>query len=521
MNNITVAIRIKPVQQNFKTIIVNGNTIHLLDPELEFNDSVDILKKNRIKDTQYDFDIILQEGCEQKEVYDKTTEPLLDDLLSGQNVTIFAYGATGAGKTFTMMGDQASIGIIPRALSDLYKKVQKQDQLQISFLEIYNETIRDLLTGKSCDLRDDGRAGLVVVGLFKAPAPNFTEANNLIKIGNLRRAKEPTGANENSTRSHTVLQVILPQCILNFVDLAGSERASQTTNRGQRMVEGAMINKSLLVLGNCIQALCSKDQFIPFRGSKLTRLLKDALQGNSKTCMIANVCPLHYEDTYNTLLYANRTKSIDTAQSINFTQVIDQLRNETEDLKKQIKRQNSNPKMTLFEQKEDINLQKHFDQEKSILEKMFNLEDIMIQMQLDIIDHEKSQSIQEKKEVQELIDQKNLKINQFESEQFDLAVKFKDLIQLRKRVYDIAMRQEDNAKQIYKSCLQDIERLKAQQAAKRNEMKKKFKDIEQDYLRQRNSNKSSSMPKYDEETLKEIKKSRLKHLNQQVKEGKL
>lgn len=162
---------------------------------------------------------------------------------------------------------------------------------------------------------------------------SLMEINALLRVGNINRSKESTGANEASSRSHAILQVNvesselessnkteIKSSKLSLVDLAGSERASATSNRGQRMVEGAKINQSLLILGNCIQALSdstekgAKNTFVPYRGSKLTRLLKDSLGGNCRTVMIANISPAvsSFEDTYNTLVYAHRAKNIKT-----------------------------------------------------------------------------------------------------------------------------------------------------------------------------------------------------------------
>ncbi|CAD8111257.1 unnamed protein product [Paramecium primaurelia] len=551
MHNITVAIRVKPVQQTFKTIIVNGSTVTLLDPELEFNNPVDILKKNRIKDTSYEFDLVFDQQADQKEVYEKSAEPLLDDLISGQNVTIFAYGATGSGKTHTMMGNQNQQGIIPRALNDLFERLSKEQaaQASLTFLEIYNETIRDLLTGKLLDLREDGNKGLVVVNLFKAPVPNLNDITQYIKYGNSRRAKEPTGANENSTRSHTVLQLMLKQCTFTFVDLAGSERASQTTNKGQRMVEGAMINRSLLVLGNCIKALFSKEQFVPFRGSKLTRLLKDALQGNSKTVMIANVAPNNYEDSFNTLLYAHRTRNIDPTPN-NFQEMIVQLREENEEIKKTLKKQNSQSKIQLqIEQQfkeqqrqekiekqqqqqtekqvydeEQIKqtIQKQFVQESELIKQLFKLEDTLMQTHLDIVEYQKQQSVQFQQKIEDLINKYNDQINNTENEQFEIAMKYKTILQQRRKIYDQCMQsQYQSVKDEFRKQVQNIEKMKGLQSDKREEIMKKFKELEIEHLKKMSNQKNGNQVQIDEETLKEIKKNRLQSLNKQIKDGKL
>ncbi|CAK68530.1 unnamed protein product (macronuclear) [Paramecium tetraurelia] len=558
MHNITVAIRVKPVQQTFKTIIVNGSTVTLLDPELEFNNPVDILKKNRIKDASYEFDLVFDQQADQKEVYEKSAEPLLDDLISGQNVTIFAYGATGSGKTHTMMGSQNQQGIIPRALNDLFVRLSKEQaaQASLTFLEIYNETIRDLLTGKLLDLREDGNKGLVVVNLFKAPVPTLNDINQYIKYGNSRRAKEPTGANENSTRSHTVLQLMLKQCTFTFVDLAGSERASQTTNKGQRMVEGAMINRSLLVLGNCIKALFSKEQFVPFRGSKLTRLLKDALQGNSKTVMIANVAPNNYEDSFNTLLYAHRTRNIDPTPN-NFQEMIVQLREENEDIKKTLKKQNSQSKMQLQieqqfkEQQRQEKMEKQQQQQQiqqiqqqSIQQQQaekqaydeepnqinyfkaicirIRVNQIIVQVRGCFDANSSRHYVQFQQKTEDLITKCTDSINNTENEQFEIAMKYKTILQQRRKIYDQCMQSQfQSVKDEFRKQVQNIEKMKGLQSEKREEVMKKFKELEIEHLKKISNQKNGNQPQIDEETLKEIKKNRLQSLNKQIKDGKL
>jgi kinesin family protein 18/19 len=197
---------------------------------------------------------------------------------------------------------------------------------------VYNENIRDLLSDAEeyLDLREDPIAGPTVAGITEIEAKTSLEIMTLLHRGNEKRTQQPTAANEVSSRSHAVLQVVVecrdraPGTVshvkvgkLSLVDLAGSERAANTKNRGARLVEGANINRSLLALGNCINALGekgNKGNFVPYRDSKLTRLLKDSLGGNCRTVMIANISSAEssFEETLNTLKYANRAKNIKT-----------------------------------------------------------------------------------------------------------------------------------------------------------------------------------------------------------------
>ncbi|KAI0320616.1 kinesin-domain-containing protein [Amylostereum chailletii] len=294
----------------------------------------------RYKDKRFMFDRVFSHDSSQQDVYDGTARPLLRNLLDGYNATVFAYGATGCGKTHTISGAEGNPGIIYLTMADLFQRIEerKEDhvvEVVVTFLEIYNEEIRDLLAEPGTptprgglQIRED--KSVKVVGLTELRPKTADEVKDIVLMGNSRRTQSPTHANETSSRSHAVLQVHVTQAprtasvteertvgTLSIIDLAGSERAAATTNMGQRMVEGANINKSLLALGNCINALCESGgavRHVPYRNSKLTRLLKFSLGGNCKTVMIVCVAPtsLHFDDTHNTLIYAERATKIKT-----------------------------------------------------------------------------------------------------------------------------------------------------------------------------------------------------------------
>ncbi|PAV89251.1 hypothetical protein WR25_21218 [Diploscapter pachys] len=220
-----------------------------------------------------------------------------------------------------MIGTKEKPGLMTLLTQSLYEKINPQEYtVLLSYLEIYNELIRDLLNPQSgvLDLMEDERGNIRVPGLSTVRAPNVNRIMQILQEGNLRRTQEATQANKTSSRSHALLQVTLlknnrPYGKLFMIDLAGSERAANTQNRGQRLKEGAAINRSLLALGNVINSLSSsKPGYVNYRDSKLTRLLKDSLGGSAKTCMIAHVTPAsgRYEETYNTLVYAARAKNI-------------------------------------------------------------------------------------------------------------------------------------------------------------------------------------------------------------------
>lgn len=308
------------------------------NPIQKFSRSVVPMGK-KVKDQTFGFDRIFDDNAQQADVYEATTKPLLDSVLDGYNATVFAYGATGCGKTHTITGTVQQPGIIFLTMQELFERVgelssEKVTEISLSYLEIYNETIRDLLTEETVSkgglmLREDCNQAVSVAGLSSHHPRNVEEVMDMIIKGNQMRTISPTAANATSSRSHAVLQINVAQkdrnasveephtmATLSIIDLAGSERASATKNRGERLLEGANINKSLLALGSCINALCDvrKRNHVPYRNSKLTRLLKFSLGGNCKTVMIVCVSPSseHFDETQNTLRYANRAKNIQT-----------------------------------------------------------------------------------------------------------------------------------------------------------------------------------------------------------------
>ncbi|GHJ89055.1 hypothetical protein NliqN6_5457 [Naganishia liquefaciens] len=316
----------------------------------------------RYKDQRYAFDRVFSKDSTQEEVFENTAKPVLEGLFDGFNATVFAYGATGCGKTHTVSGTKEDPGIIYRTMRELFRRIDDtndewETHVTVSFLEIYNELIRDLLADDfpACprgglSLREDEKNRITVAGLSQKVPRTADEVLEYVLLGNSRRHTSATHANSQSSRSHAVLQVnigrrprggdtvdletetvttAVTSATLSIIDLAGSERASATQNMGNRMKEGANINKSLLSLGNCINALCvaatkgNSQPHIPYRDSKLTRLLKFSLGGNCRTVMIVCVspCSVHLEDTGNTLKYANRAKNIVTKVSRNVNDV--------------------------------------------------------------------------------------------------------------------------------------------------------------------------------------------------------
>eukprot|EP00667_Euglena_gracilis_P004040 EG_transcript_4055 len=299
----------------------------------------------RYQDKHFAFDRVYGDNTTTKEVFEGSVKDFVPGLLKGFSLTVFAYGATGSGKTYTMMGtDRSQAGINILTMSHLFHLIEGSKDLEVqvsvSYLEIYNETIRDLLVpdGRTLNLREDPSQGAVVSGLMWRSVLNAESVIKVLEEGRERRVQATTLANEASSRSHAVLQVQVKsqeketdihakvrEARLSLVDLAGSERAAMCENKGLLLKEGANINRSLLALGNCINALAArkKAQHVPYRDSKLTRMLKNCLGGSCQAVMIANVSPssMFYEDTDNTLRYANRAKNIKVTAASRVTTV--------------------------------------------------------------------------------------------------------------------------------------------------------------------------------------------------------
>lgn len=307
----------------------------------------------------------------QADVYDLFGREFLDHSLDGYNACIFAYGQTGSGKSYTMLGPDSDPGIIPRLCSDLFDRVEKLRgvstvSVRMSYCEIYNEQVRDLLsdgkTNTSLRIRENNKREPYVEGLGEFAVKNVAQVLKHLQKGNAVRATASTNVNSHSSRSHAVFSLEIRQLtyedggtdekssLLRLVDLAGSERTNATGATGERLREGSNINKSLVTLGRVISALAagrrSTMQVIPYRDSVLTRLLQDSLGGNSKTAMIACISPTSYEQTLSTLRYAVQTKSITTEARVNH----DRINSEEQDAKiEEMQRQLKNLQLRLSE----------------------------------------------------------------------------------------------------------------------------------------------------------------------------
>lgn len=331
---IMVYVRLRPMAKKEKETgstncvrIVNKRDVYITEYGLE----TDYLRLKRVRGRHFTFDVAFPDTTSQQEVYNCTTADLVEGVLQGRNGSVFCYGATGAGKTYTMLGTVNNPGVMVLAIKDLFMKLRQRSRdgehiVRLSYLEVYNEMVRDLLSpGRPLVLRED-KQGIVAAGLTQYQAFSTDEVMALLQRGNQNRTTEPTRMNETSSRSHAILQVVAEYKVkegsnivtrvgkLSLIDLAGSERALATDLRTVRSLEGANINRSLLALSSCINSLVEGKKHIPYRNSKLTQLLKDSLGGACHTVMIANISPSiqTFGETQNTLHWADRAKEIRT-----------------------------------------------------------------------------------------------------------------------------------------------------------------------------------------------------------------
>ncbi|KAJ8899611.1 hypothetical protein K2173_018585 [Erythroxylum novogranatense] len=311
-------------------------------------------------DRVFTFDKVFGPSAQQKDLYEQAVVPIVSEVLEGFNCTIFAYGQTGTGKTYTMEGEckrsksmpngelPPEAGVIPRAVKQIFDTLESQNaeySVKVTFLELYNEEITDLLAPeeiskvaldekqkKQLPLMEDGKGGVLVRGLEEEIVTSASEIFILLERGSAKRRTAETLLNKQSSRSHSLFSITmhikeatpegeeLIKCgKLNLVDLAGSENISRSGAREGRAREAGEINKSLLTLGRVINALVEHLGHIPYRDSKLTRLLRDSLGGRTKTCIIATVSPAVHclEETLSTLDYAHRAKHIKNKPEVN------------------------------------------------------------------------------------------------------------------------------------------------------------------------------------------------------------
>ncbi|XP_035881702.1 centromere-associated protein E isoform X2 [Phyllostomus discolor] len=353
---VAVCVRVRPLNSREEALgeatqvywKTGNNTVYQVDGSKSFN-----------------FDRVFHSNETTKNVYEEIAVPIIDSAIQGYNGTIFAYGQTASGKTYTMMGSEDYLGVIPRAIHDIFQKIEKfpdrEFLLRVSYMEIYNETITDLLCDtrkmKPLIIREDFNRNVYVSDLTEEVVYTSEMALKWITKGEKNRHYGITKMNQRSSRSHTIFRMILESrekgepsncegsvkvSHLNLVDLAGSERAAQTGAEGMRLKEGCNINRSLFILGQVIKKLSDGQVggFINYRDSKLTRILQNSLGGNAKTRIICTITPVSFDETLSTLQFASTAKYMKNTPYVNEVSsdeaLLKRYRKEIMDLKKQL-----------------------------------------------------------------------------------------------------------------------------------------------------------------------------------------
>ena len=327
MENIHVYIRLKPIKEKTETNFIYDSK------------SITNSKTKEI----FTFDSVIPPTMSNKEIFEKLIKDSLSNLLKGINISIFAYGQTSTGKTFTMKGEtKSNEGLIPLSIKEIFNSLNNKESsitkyiVKVSYSEIYNETVNDLIdsTKKNLEIRESSQKGIFVNNLSEITVTSVEKAMQLLNKGEANRIIAETKLNEKSSRSHTIFKINIEFFVkdkinnkekkynaqLNLVDLAGSENVSKAKCEGMRIKEGGNINKSLLALSNVINKLSQNNKsFVNYRDSKLTRLLQTALGGNSKTTIICTMVDdnSHYSETLNTLHFGMKAKNIKTTVKVN------------------------------------------------------------------------------------------------------------------------------------------------------------------------------------------------------------
>eukprot|EP01091_Cochliopodium_minus_P001063 TRINITY_DN1093_c0_g1_i2.p1 TRINITY_DN1093_c0_g1~~TRINITY_DN1093_c0_g1_i2.p1 ORF type:complete len:956 (-),score=362.75 TRINITY_DN1093_c0_g1_i2:31-2898(-) len=342
-NNIRVICRFRP--QNKIETNAGGS------PILQITEGKNIyLNPESGQKQHFSFDRVFDGSCTQREVYEAAAKPVIDFLLEGYNGTLFVYGQTSSGKTHTMQGpdidDDNLKGIIPRMVEDIFNSIAEADEsmeflVQVSYVEIYREKIQDLLNPekKNLNVRQNQQKGVYIEFCTEVYVSCREEVLNVIKTGQSNRSISSTEMNAESSRSHSIFIITVisnntsqgtkKQARLYLVDLAGSEKVAKTGAKGDTLKEAQAINQSLSALGNVINALTEggTNKHIPYRDSKLTRILQESLGGNSKTTLIINCSPssYNYDETVSTLRFGNRAKSIKNTPKQNKQRSVEEL----------------------------------------------------------------------------------------------------------------------------------------------------------------------------------------------------
>ena len=563
-NKMLVALRSRPLlareleDSNYKTIsVINNETVSITIPteyistekgKYYFHGEKKI-KVTKVKEATFKFDFAFDSGATQTDVYQLTTANLVKQVINGFNATVLAYGATGTGKTYTMVGEGEKWGIMVRSISDLFKIInqdkekEKKFVIKISYVEIYNEIIKDLLSDNfnnnnnksQLEIRTDPQKGVVLQGASFKKVTNESDAYKLIMRGNKHRTEKPSINNENSSRSHAILQIYLEveqqqtnNLSINkektfgkfvLVDLAGSEKAPIF---GKKNNESGSINKSLLALGKCINALTSQNKgYIPFRDSKLTRLLQEPLSGNSRIVMIATVSPAidSFDETMFTLQNANKAKGVklvikknvvetETPRINKYDEYIQNLQEEIHEINEKIV---ENEKINVNNTNNNINIIKDNENNNSnnvsfnnnnnnsniINNNNINLKsnknaNISPPKEVNNINNNNTNKINDEKNIINNNNNiENIQINDYENIQKEMTEHFQNEINLKKKIIEkeeiienLKNELADKENEYFHSNKANHRLLKGEVESKRDDIKEKTKKINKGYIKQ-------------------------------------
>ncbi|ODV96378.1 hypothetical protein PACTADRAFT_49737 [Pachysolen tannophilus NRRL Y-2460] len=468
-SNISVYVRCR--SRNEREINENSGVVI---STLGHNGKEVIIQQNGSTNKTYTFDRVFGAESDQEILFDGVASNVLQEMLKGYNCTIFAYGQTGTGKTYTMSGDLTSTtsstssmglsvdaGIIPRTLVELFKNLKESNHpefsVRISFIELYNEELRDLLLPENCERKvriydDHTKKSIVVQGMEEVFIQNAQEGLKVLNDGSYKRQVASTQCNDLSSRSHTVFTItvhmkkidpltgeeFLKIGKLNLVDLAGSENISRSGAENKRAREAGMINQSLLTLGRVINSLVDKTPHIPYRESKLTRLLQDSLGGKTKTCIIATISPakISLEETLSTLEYANRAKSIKNKPQVNHSMskqlLISEYIQEIESLRKDLNATRSQTGGVYMTQESYNNLTSESESRRILTEDQ--------KLRIDLLEDQNKRYKTQYEQQQEISRQNDLKIAELE---LKLNKTTKELQESKLKVIDFETKYKD------------------------------------------------------------------------------
>ena len=486
-NNMLVAVRTRPLSKseqedsNFNTISIPEKDIIKLSMPTEYipddmsgiflaGEQIKILK---LKEITYEYDFVFGENSTQEEVYENTTASLINQVVEGYSATIMAYGATGSGKTYTMVGKGEKVGLMIRAIRDLFNFVNTQKlqdkiyNIKITYIEVYNEILKDLLSDKktSPEIRTDPNKGVIIQGAECIKVNSENEAFKIINLGNKRRTEKQTERNKFSSRSHAVLQIYLEiqeqQNIGNnypnfnsdisfgklyLVDLAGSERTT-ATGSNKILVETGSINRSLLALSKCINLIVTQNKkFIPFRESKLTRILQEPLSGNGRIVLIATLSPaiLNFDETLFTLQFANRAKCMKIHMKKNIVENDKEIIEKYEDYIKNLREEINEVENEIAEQKNNQIIEQKENNEQKEEKKDNN--DKVIKIQKEISEHFKTEIDLRKKIIDEEEQLERLK-NDLNGLDYEMIHKPRVNLEFLKNEYDTKKSEIEKIKQ--------------------------------------------------------------------------